>query len=492
MRFRFPIISILIINLTLFLNPFFCFGLTVKEEKDIGKEVLAQVKRAFPVVDDHYIESYIQNLGDKIVQNSNNKLFDFNFFVIRDSSYNAFAVPGGYIFIHTGLISAMEHESELAGIIAHEIAHVNARHIAQQVEDSKKVSMATLAGLAAGIVLGMNGADPDAVMGLISGTQAAGQSAMLSYSREHERDADSKGLGYLVKSGYSPEGLLDILEKIRSKEVWTTTEVPVYMRTHPGTKERIHSISDFIEKNSESLPGLAEQSVFSDFNKVRIKITALYEKKDVALQKMEEIAKDESQKPLSYYGKAVLAMKEGDYEKSADFFSETLKYNALDMELLFDYGKTLFLKGDYSKAIDKFNSIKNSGTDFPELNIYLGRSYINIEQYNKAKTIFEKLTARNPDNKYAWYYLGIANEKVGFKGLAHYSLARYHEIEVNEDVCIFHYKKAVSLLDGAKKAEAEKRLKDFRNKDKKKKKNDKEDDQEENTRQLNKFLYNLN
>jgi len=489
MRFYFPIISTLIINLTLFLNPFFCFGLTVKEEKDIGKEVLAQVKRAFPIVEDHYIESYIQNLGDKIVQNSDNKLFDYNFFVIRDSSYNAFAVPGGYIFIHTGLISSMEHESELAGIVAHEIAHVNARHIAQQVEESKKVSMATLAGLAAGIVLGMNGADPDAVMGLISGTQAAGQSAMLSYSREHERDADTKGLGYLVRSGYSPKGLLDILEKIRSKEVWTTTEVPVYMRTHPGTKERIHSISGFIEKNSDSLPDLSEQSVFSDFNKVRIKITTLYGKKDIALQKMEEIAKDESQRPLSYYGKALLAMKEGDYEKSADFFSKTLKYNALDMELLFDYGKTLFLKGDYSEALDKFSAIKNSGADFPELNIYLGRSYINLEQYNKAKTIFEKLTARYPENKYGWYYLGIANEKVGFRGLAHYSLARYHEIAVNEDVCIFHYKKAVSILDGAKKAEAEKRLEDFRNRNKKKKKAEEADDEKDKSGQLKQFLY---
>lgn len=457
-------------------------ALTVKEERDLGKEVFTSVKRSSAVVTDPYITDYVSKIGQKMVESSGNKLFDFKFTVIRDNSYNAFAVPGGYIFVHTGLIAAMEDESELAGILGHEIAHVNCRHISQKIESSKKISGMSLAGLAAGIMLGMNGADSDAVMGVISGTQAMGQSAMLAYSRQHEREADNRGLKYLNKAGYSPHGLKVILGKIRKKEIWTTTEAPVYLRTHPGTEERLEKIQAHIDEHKDPIVNNVDSRTFSDFNKVRVKIIAFYHDDELALKIFDEMEKDDHKKPLSFYGKALVSMKEGEYEKSTDYFSKALKFNALDPELIFDYGRTLFLKGDYKGAVKKLSSIKGHSSKFPETDLLIGRSYLEMGEYEKAESVFDYILMKNSDVVYALYYNGIAKEKNSKKGEGHLSLGKFYEKRMNMELGIFHYKKAVSLLEGELKKEAEKRLKEFSaifDKEKKKKKEEEKEKKSE-------------
>lgn len=459
MRFRFLNSSLVIIATVFlfFLNS--ASALTVKEERELGKKVLSEVKRAYPIVSDPYISDYISRLGQKMVKSSKAKLFNFNFMVIIDDTYNAFAVPGGYIFVHTGLIAAMDDESELAGILGHEIAHVNCRHIAQQFEGSKKITAASLAGLAAGILLGVNGAEPDAVMGVITGTQAAGKSAMLSYSRAHEREADNRGLKYLSNAEYSPEGLLNILKKIRSREYWTTKEAPVYLRTHPGTEERIEAISSYMENYNGEIVNKVDKSTFSEFNKVKIKIMAFYQEKKFALKKFEKMEKSPEKRPLGYYGKALLFMREGQYEESVKYFSDTLRYNALDPELLFDYGRTLFLKGEYLEAVKKLKSIRGYFSKFPENELMIARCYLELKKYKEALELLEYITDKKPDYRYGWYYQGIAHEKNGNKGEAHLSLGKYYEMKFDREVSVFHYKKAVALLTGEKKKKAEKRLK---------------------------------
>jgi predicted Zn-dependent protease len=120
--------------------------------------------------------------------------------------------------------------------------------------------------------------------------------------------------------------------------------------------------------------------------------------------------------------------------------------------------------------------------DFLDVDVFTGRSYIGLEEYGKAKMIFDDLVSKHPDKSYLWYYLAVANEKSGYKGLSHYNLGRYHELNHDKDLTVFHYKKAVSLLSGENKTKAEKRLEDFLKKGKKKKsekdKKEKENDEE--------------
>ena len=164
----------------------------------MGKKFMLYTTTSLPLIEDPYIVDYVRKLGHYIVEQVPSPPFDFHFYVINEEVYNAFAGPGGYIFIYTGLIAAMESEEELAGILGHEVAHVAARHISKRIEQAKKINIATMAGVLAGVFLGGGSA-----AGALSTTSlAAGQSLSLKYSRENEIEADQLGLKFLNQAGY--------------------------------------------------------------------------------------------------------------------------------------------------------------------------------------------------------------------------------------------------------------------------------------------------
>jgi predicted Zn-dependent protease len=152
------------------------------------------------------------------------------------------------------------------------------------IERSKKTGIATLAGIAAGILLGIGGA-PEVGSAVTIGSVAAGQTASLAYSRENEMQADQIGLKYLNKSGYSAEGLLSILKKIRSKTWYGPDQIPTYLITHPATEERITYIGAWIQTN-ESPEDHSDNKVNLDFNLMHSRVTALYGEKSMALAKL--------------------------------------------------------------------------------------------------------------------------------------------------------------------------------------------------------------
>jgi len=172
------------------LHPAFAFmeGLTIEKEKQIGEEFVLQLQQVVTLVDDPFLTSYINRLGQRLVSQMGPQPFKYRFFIIADPSVNAFAVPGGYVFVHTGLIRLMDREGELAGVLAHEISHVYCRHMAKTLEKAKITSIAALMGALAAVFLG-GAIGP----GLMAGSMAAGESAMLKYSRDFEQEADATG-----------------------------------------------------------------------------------------------------------------------------------------------------------------------------------------------------------------------------------------------------------------------------------------------------------
>ena len=192
-------------------------NLTTNEEKELGKKLMLYVKQNLVLIEDPSIINYVDKIGRNIVAQLPFPPFDFNFYVVKEDVYNAFAAPAGHVFINSGLLAAMESEEELAGILGHEIAHVLCRHISEQIERSKKIGLATLAGVLAGIFLG---GSADAAGAITTSSIAAGQSLTLKYSRENEKEADQVGLKYLTKAGYCSEGLLKMLQKIRTKRLF--------------------------------------------------------------------------------------------------------------------------------------------------------------------------------------------------------------------------------------------------------------------------------
>ena len=168
----------------------------------MSHQMLAMIHKYFDIVDDPVVVTYVNKIGDRILSALPQQPFKYHFYVIKEDVYNAFATPAGHIFVYSGLLEAMDEEEELAGILGHEIAHVYCRHISEKIERSKKIGLATLAGIAAGVLLGAGGAG-EVGSAVTMGSMAAGQSAELSYSRENETQADQVGLKFITEAGYS-------------------------------------------------------------------------------------------------------------------------------------------------------------------------------------------------------------------------------------------------------------------------------------------------
>ena len=227
------------------LGPPAATGITIKEEEDLAREFLRYVTLQFEIIDDPIIVEYVNSVGKKILAKVPPQPFPYHFYVVKQDVYNAFATPAGHVFVYSGLIEAMDNEDELAGILAHEISHVICRHISQKIERSKLISIATLAGVAAGMLLGAAGGG-QAAGALTMGSMAAGQSASLAFSRENEIQADQVGMVYLTDAGYTGEGLLTVLNKIRAKQWYGSNQVPTYLMTHPAVEDRLAYIDTYL------------------------------------------------------------------------------------------------------------------------------------------------------------------------------------------------------------------------------------------------------
>ena len=208
-------------------------------ERRIGESIVRDIRFREPsYIDDPEIAAYLGSLGERLAQAMPGARQDFEFFVMRDPTINAFALPGGFVGVHTGLIQAAETESELASVLAHEIAHVAGRHIARMLNQQEQLQLPVMAALVAAVLLA--GTRPDLAAGAAAAAQAGSVQATLGYSREFEREADRVGLQALEAAGFDVRAMPSFFEKMqRAMRVSDDAAMPGYLRSHPVTTERI-------------------------------------------------------------------------------------------------------------------------------------------------------------------------------------------------------------------------------------------------------------
>jgi predicted Zn-dependent protease len=235
---------------------------SLEREVALGKQLAQEVEKSAKFVDDPIIGDYINRVGQNLVRNSDARV-PFTIKVLDDDSINAFALPGGFFYVQSGLILAADEESELAGVMAHEIAHVCARH---GTRTATKGELAQIAMIPAMIFI------PYTWTGyaLFEGLQFAIPLGFLKFSRDQEREADFLGLQYMYKAGYDPNSYVSFFEKIQAEERRRPGSIPKVFSTHPPTAERIHNIQDEI---SRILPARNEYVVTtSEFDVVKARL----------------------------------------------------------------------------------------------------------------------------------------------------------------------------------------------------------------------------
>jgi len=400
------------------------FSITVKEEEDMSRQMLAMIHKYYEIVDDPAVVAYVNEIGNRILSALPQQPFKYHFYVIKEDVYNAFATPAGHIFVYTGLLDAMVEEEELAGILGHEIAHVYCRHISQKIERSKKIGVATLAGIAAGILLGVGGAG-EAASAVTMGSVAAGQSAELSYSRENEMQADQFGLKFITEAGYSAGGLLKILKKIRSKTWFGSDQIPKYLMTHPAVEDRIAFIGSWLDtynRKSKPIP-LVNQDAF---NRVHTRVETRYGDEETVFNKLKADVARNPQDPLAHYRYGLILARAGKRQEAIEQIRIALTKRAFDPYILKDLGWVYYLDGQFPQALKTLESAGGMIPDDPECLFYIGRTQMELGNLAEASDNLLKVTRQRPDFTQAYYFLGQSLGQQQKLGDAHYYLGVFY------------------------------------------------------------------
>lgn len=220
--------------------------LTPLQERQIGHQSMMQIRASKQFLDDAEINDYLNQLGYRLVGNSAEPGSKFEFFSINDYNVNAFAMPGGFIGVNSGLLLIVQNESELASVLSHEIAHITQHHLARMVAGQQYDGMASMAAIAVAILAARS--NPQASQAAITGVQAHSIQKQLNFTREHEQEADRIGLDILQKSNFNTHAMPDFLDRLQKATRLLEGNMPGYLRTHPITTERVADIGNRVQK----------------------------------------------------------------------------------------------------------------------------------------------------------------------------------------------------------------------------------------------------
>jgi predicted Zn-dependent protease len=358
------------------------------DEQKIADQIMRQVYASDEVVQDAEITDYLQALGNKLVASGPDKLQRFNFFVVKDPSINAFAMPGGVVGVHTGLILAANSESELASVLGHEIGHVTQHHLARMLAAQKYDTFKNLAGVALALLVARS--NPELASGAMTASSAFSVQNQLDYTREHEREADRVGLQILSNAGFDVRGMPAFFTTMQRGNRFSEGGAPSFLRTHPLTTERISDVTNRVEQMPyKQVP----DSI--DFQYVRAKLRA----------------------------SATYADKQS-VQSSIDLFLQNIKEHRYTNEAAEHYGLAVAYlnKNLLAQAQTEADWLKKNAPSHPMIESLLAKILVAKNNPQQAEQQYAAALKKYPENRalifgQAEHYLGIKKPDVVIKFL---------------------------------------------------------------------------
>ena len=431
-RFTIAVIACFLLSALLPSQP---RAMTHKEERELGEKVLQEVRRIWPVIQDPAVNEYVSNIGKRILKTMETQPFEYQYYVLNTPDINAFAVPGGKVFVNSGLILMVESEDELAGVMSHEIGHVVARHIAKPSAQGLKLGLATLGALLAGIFLGPQAA---AAIGMTS-TAAAG-TLMLKYSRENEEEADYLGLKFMEKAGYDPKAMVTMFKKMRRLSGPSSSDPPTYLLTHPAVEQRMENL----EVEMARLPKREEKRP-PEGNLKRNQTKLVAEEKDVARSVVyfENCSKRKEDDPECLFGLGLAQRRMGALDRSVENLAKAASMAPQDGEIYRELGAAYFLKADFPEAQKYLEQARSLSPSDARIYFYLGRVYLEGKSTDQALQALITATKLDPNFAENYYHLALAFSAKGNLGEAYRSLGFYHKLSGAPMVALAQFQKAL-------------------------------------------------
>lgn len=392
--------------------------LSPAQERLISGQIAREIRKSLPVMEDPELSSYLSAIGDRLVSSSPDATGSMIFLLLASPEINAFAAPGGVIAVNTGLIIAARNESEMAGVMAHEIAHVTQRHLARSYANQSQMTLKTGLALLAGLLLGAYNAD--AGTAAVMSTMAASQQSKLKYSRGNEQEADRIGIITLASAGYDPRGMPQFFQTLQKETGQSGDKLIEYFQTHPLTSSRI---TDSYTRADQYHGDYDRDSTEFQFAKARI---------HALLVKPKEIIRDYQRagsafKPnaVTNYRYALALTRDNKPEHALKILRQIESQNrllAVDLAIA-----EALLKADrHQEALRHLQSVSQIYPTYSAVSYLMAKAYVQNKQPKKAITLLSYTLSREAESPAMYRLLAEAASQDRQKGLSHEAMAEYY------------------------------------------------------------------
>ena len=419
------------------------FGeITIKDEIELGREFDQKLRKQMRMLEDPMITSYVEDVVQGIVASMPNRLpYPVTTAVINNRSMNAFAIPGGYVYVFTGLLLGMDNEDEFAAVMSHELAHVSERHVAKRYEDMQLANLGALLGMIGGALIGITGqgeGSSEAAQALMIGSQGAAITAFLLYTQENEREADHVGMNYLLAAGYNPNGMPDTFE-LMLKNKWrnASSNLPSYLSTHPALSERVGYLRDrirqmppeYLNRKTDNQRFLRVQAVLKGRIDDPGMVLAQYDEQTehtclehmsagmAALQlNKDALARQLYDKALACGGDDPLVLREagrfffkaGEFDRAQPILQKAMFLDPSDLMTLFYNARLLGEKKQYAAAIENMRKVLKGMPEEAEVHYHLGRMLGETGDLFQAHVHLAYAAIYSQDRKQAQFHMDKA------------------------------------------------------------------------------------
>ncbi|MFN2309713.1 MAG: M48 family metalloprotease [Gammaproteobacteria bacterium] len=361
------------------------------QERQLGEAFMRRLRQQVPIVDDAELNAYLNGLGNRLVANSDAPSQQFSFFIIENDAINAFAAPGGYIGMHSALILAARDESELAGVLAHEIAHITQKHLVRAYDAASRMSLPAAAAILAAILIGTQSGE--AGQAAIMAVQAGAIQQQINFTRSNELEADRIGMQTLLRSEFDPLGMPAFFERLHQATRYYGEGVPPFLRTHPVTTDRI---ADSMARAEQERPRQVRDSLNFYLAQAKLRANIGRDPKQ-ALQYFSQIKTDPPlPEAARQYGQALALARIGDHDAAIESLTRLGKADPDRMAYPLALAQTHQLAGRHAQALEDYRHMLALYPANPVLVEGYANSLIHGKHFAEAYRLLEETRRRQP------------------------------------------------------------------------------------------------
>jgi predicted Zn-dependent protease len=436
--------------------------LSVEDENRIGRMVMRGLRESGRVLDDPEVGEYLQSLGLRLSSLAQDGNREFNFFVVRDPAINAFALPGGFIGVHSGLLLETASESELAGVLAHEVAHVTQRHIARGLQNQGRANLVSTAATLAAILIGaMAGGASNATMGAITAAQSLAVQSQINFTRENEYEADRIGIGILASAGFDPNALPSFFDTMGRRTQLGPDQMPELLRTHPVTSARI---AESKGRAAQYPPITPRESLSYALMKERVRVLSTPPGQDPRTYYAARADNEPDVSLAERYGMALAQMASNEPRAAIATLEQLRRTYPEVLQFHTALGQAQLAAGDTRAALDTLERARELAPRNVPVTVRYGEALLQAGRPKRAHEVLLDLFNNVPPSQEQIRLTAIAANAAGDVGDAYSYMAEYHLMGGDLPLAINQLELALSVpnLTDVQRSRYSARLKEIR------------------------------